>query len=60
MAAYALAGLLAVFTLLLVTIESWYALAKDSLAMILVYAAVGGLALLGGWRAFWARGLLSP
>ena len=53
MAAYALAGLLAVFTLLLVTIESWYALAKDSLAMILVYAAVGGLALLGLWWIGW-------
>jgi hypothetical protein len=53
MAAYALAGLLAVFTLMLVTIESWYALAKDSLAMMLVYAAVGGLALLGLWWIGW-------
>ena len=53
MAAYVLAGLIAVLTLLLVTIDSWYALAKDSLAMMLVYSAVGGLALLGLWWVGW-------
>jgi hypothetical protein len=53
MAAYALAGLIAVSTLLLVTAESWYALAKDSLTMLLVYTAVGGLALLGIWWLGW-------
>jgi hypothetical protein len=51
MAAYALAGLIAVSTLLLVTAESWYALAKDSLTMLLVYTA--GLALLGIWWLGW-------
>jgi len=53
MAAYALAGLIAISTLLLVTVDHWYALARDSLTMVLVYAAVGGLAVLGLWWLGW-------
>lgn len=53
MTGYLLAALFALAMLLLVTVESWYALARESLTLIAVYAAVAGIAVFGLWWLEW-------
>ena len=50
---YALAALIAIAMLLLVTAESWYHLIRDVWTMLLVYIVVGGTAALGLWWLGW-------
>jgi hypothetical protein len=53
MTGYFLAALFALAMLLLVTVESWYALARESLTLIAVYAVVAGIAVAGLWWLGW-------
>ena len=53
MTGYLRAALFALAMLLLVTVESWYALARESLTLIAVYAAVAGIAVFGLWWLEW-------
>ena len=53
MTAYLIAALFGLAMLLLVTAENWFALARDSLTMLAIYAAVAGIAAAGLWWLGW-------
>ena len=53
MTAYVIAAVFGAAMLLLVTAETWYALARDSLTMLAIYAVVAGIAAAGLWWLGW-------